>query len=249
MDMSSVQSVERAFSILRTVGQHPDGIGAAEIAALTDLPRSTVIRLLNTMVRIDAVQRVPDETVYRIGDAVVALSARQPFARQLVVLTRPFLQTLAHQTKETVYLSIPHGRCTHYIDQIDSQYHIQGSDWIGTKVPLHVVADGKLFLAEWTSDALAAYFSQPLDSYASCAVATLGEFLPQLETIRRDGVAFTKNEFEEGLVGCAAPIKNRAGQTIAALTVGGPAYRLSDETVRKIAALLKETAHTVERLL
>lgn len=248
-DMATVQSVERAFTILQTIGQHPDGIGAADIAALIDLPRPTVIRLLNTMQQVDAVERLPNETAYRVGNAVLNLAASQPFLRQLTVQTRPFLQTIAQQTKETVYLSVPNGRFTHYIDQIDSQYHIQGSDWIGTKVPLHIVADGKLFLAAWSDSELKSYFEQPFDEYASNAVTTLAALLPQLAQIRKTAVAYTKNEFEEGLVACAAPIKNSEGSTIAALTIGGPAYRLTDEVVREYATLLKEISEEIGKKL
>jgi DNA-binding IclR family transcriptional regulator len=247
--MSNVQSVERAFSILQTIGQNPDGIGAAEIAQAIDLPRPTVIRLLNTMQAVDAVERLPDETTYRIGDGILALSASQPFSRRLVMIVRPFLQQIADQTKETVYLSIPDGNQTHYIDQIDSQYHIQGSNWIDTKVPLHIVADGKLFLSTWDDVALNQYFNDTFEPYASNAIQTLPQLQAQLQAISQSGLAFTRNEFEEGLVACAAPIKNQNGQIVAALTIGGPAYRLTEENTKQFAQLLKETAEVISKKL
>jgi DNA-binding IclR family transcriptional regulator len=247
-NMQTVQSVERAFSILHTVSNHPHGIGAADIAKVVDLPRPTVIRLLNTMQGVSVVVRGADDNLYRIGQSILALSANLPYNRQLPLIARPALQTLADQTGETVYLSIPDGDQTHYIDQIDSQYHIQPSAWIGEKVALHLVADGKLFLASWGQKQLENYLSQSLVSYTPHSITDPDTLHTHLAQVKRQGYAHTQDEFEEGLVAFAAPIVQN-GQTIAAVTISYPIYRQPDDGGAEWVRLLRQAAQQISNAM
>ena len=247
--MKSVQSVERAFSILQTISQNPDGIGAAEIAKAIDLPRPTVIRLLNTMQNVQAVKRLPDETTYHIGESILALSANQSFTQQLINIARPFLQQLAQQTKESIYLSLPEGDFVHYIDQVNSQYHIQPSNWIGRNVPLHLVSDGKIYLSTWDDQKLKRYVAGPLKNTPAYLQLTPTMFRERLKQIQENGFAHSRNEFEEGLVAYAAPIKNRESKTVAAVTIDGPAYRFPEEKMTHFAQLVVETGKAISKKL
>jgi DNA-binding IclR family transcriptional regulator len=250
MDMATVQAVERALAILTELGNCPQGMGAADLAREVDLPRPTVIRLLNTMEQSRAVERLAEDGRYRLGEGILSLATAVSFSRQLVWVARPFLQELAQQTGETVYLSLPDGHQSHYIEQINSQYHIQPIDWVGARAPLHLVADGKVFLATWSDEDLARYGEgRPLVSYASQSITSLEDLRGQLALVRQQGFASTRDEFEEGLVAYAAPVLNGEGRVVTAVTIGGPAYRLPTEQDEEFASRVKETAQAISGVI
>lgn len=244
--MSSVQSVKRAFAILETVAAHPEGVGVTEIAQHLDLPKSTVSRLLATLEGVAAVERVSVQEGFQVGAGLIALAARVPYPRHLVTIARPYLLELAQATGETVNLCLPDGDQAHYVDQVNSQYHIQIQDWTGFRFPLHVVSSGKLFLAYWPKDNLEQYLSQHLHSFTSKTIIDPLELRRELTTIRERGYAWAVGESEEGVVGLAAPVRGKSGQVMASISVGGPAFRFppegkSDEMVR----LTVDIAHKI----
>jgi DNA-binding IclR family transcriptional regulator len=249
MDMATVQAVERALAILMKLGDCPQGMGAADLAREVDLPRPTVIRLLNTMEQSQAVERLAEDGRYRLGEGILSLATAVSFSRQLVWLARPFLQELAQQTGETVYLSVPDGYQSHYIEQINSQYHIQPIDWVGSRAPLHLVADGKVFLATWPDEDLVRYWARPLASYAPKSMTDPERLRNQLTRVRQQGFAQTRDEFEEGLVAFAAPVSNGEGKMITAVTIGGPAYRFSPEQDEEFASRVIETAAAISAVI
>ncbi len=249
MDMAHVQAVERALAILTQLGDCAQGMGAAELAQAVALPRSTVIRLLNTMERSQVVERAAEDGRYRLGEGILSLATAVPFSRQLVWVARPFLQQLAQQVGETVYLSILDGYQTHYIEQINGQHHIQPIEWVGARVPLHVVADGKLFLAHWSAEDVARYGERPLVTFTPQTINNLEQLQQNLATIREKGYAITRDEFEEGLIAVAAPVFGEGGEVITAVTIGGPAYRFKPEQVEEYAQLVVQTGQAISARL
>ncbi|MCB8942298.1 MAG: IclR family transcriptional regulator [Ardenticatenaceae bacterium] len=249
MDMATVQAVERALAILAKLGDCPQGMGAAELARAVALPRPTVIRLLHTMEQSQAVERVVDNGRYRLGEGILSLATAVSFSRQLVWLARPFLQELAQQTGETVYLSVPDGYQSHYIEQINSQYHIQPIDWVGSRAPLHLVADGKLFLAHWPEADVARYCERPLIPQAPQSITDAAQLRAHLAQVRQQGFACTRDEFEEGLVAFAAPVLNGEERVVTAVTISGPAYRFPEEQDEQFARRVQETAKAIEEQL
>ncbi len=98
MDMSTVQSVERAFSILNTLGNFPQGVVAAELAEAVGLPRPTVIRLLNTMLVVGLVERPSTTNKYQLGEGILALAAQVPFSRQVGLVARRYMNDAVYGT-------------------------------------------------------------------------------------------------------------------------------------------------------
>ena len=96
--MSTVQSVERAFAVLRCLGSGPAGV--SEIAERTGLPKSTVSRLLATLAELDAVVQIDPNGAYGLGELILDLSASATPGRNLVGTARPVLEDLVEQLGE-----------------------------------------------------------------------------------------------------------------------------------------------------
>ncbi len=245
--MSDIQSVKRAFAILKVIAVHPGGVGLAEIAEEAELPKSTVSRMLSTLENIEAVEREPTGEGFRIGPETVSL-AWQP--HHLVMIARPYLQELMESTNETASLCIPDGESAYYAEQINSQHNVQIRDWTGKYLPaMHIGSPGKLFMAHWSATRLKRFLRKPLERYTDTTITNIDELWQHLATVREQGYAWVHSEYEEGLDGVSAPIYNKRGNIIAAANIYGPAYRLVDEQKDKVTELTIDIARKItERL-
>lgn len=221
--MSRVQSIERAFSVL---GALPGGpLGVTEVAARVGLPKSTAARLLASLEREGAVEQVPGETRYRLGPLIATLASGRQETRGLVAIAHPALVELAAETGEAAGLSVPDGRTVHYIDQVDSPNPVQVRDWTGSRIPMHAVSSGQVFLAHFSPSALARFLATPLESFTPATLTDAAGLLERLRAVRRDGHAWVLEEFAEGIASVAAGIAGADGELVAAVHVHGPTYR------------------------
>lgn len=210
---------------MKVIATQSGGIGLTEVANQVDLPKSTVSRMLATLEEIDAVERLPGSDGFRIGQAVVSLALHVPYTQHLITIARPHLLKLAELTGEAVSLCLPDGDRAHYVDQVQSRHHIQVRDWTGSRLAMHVVSPGKVFLAYWSAVALTGYLARPLEKYTAHTLTDPAALRQRLVQIREQGYDLTFEEFAEGLNAAAAPIFDKSGQVIAAINIYGPAFR------------------------
>ena len=143
--MSSVQSVERAFSVLRCLASGPAGV--SEVAERSHLPKSTVSRLLSTLNELGAVDQLGAGGDYRIGDLLVELAAAAQPGRSLVAIARPHLVQLREALGEATGLSVLDGHDVLYLDHVEADHPVQVRDWTGERLPAHLVSSGFVLLA------------------------------------------------------------------------------------------------------
>ena len=238
--MSRVQSIERAFAVLGALGDGPAGV--TDVAARVGLPKSTAARMLASLEREGVVEQVPGETRYRLGPRLATLASGLHETRGLVAIARPTLTDLAAETGEAAGLSVPDGRTMHYVDQVDSPNPVQVRDWTGSRIPLHAVSSGQVILAHLGPPALARFLAKPLERFTARTLTDAPALLERLRDVRRDGYAWAREEFAEGIVSVAAAIAGPDGEMIAAVHVHGPTYRFpatgseGDEARQVVAA-------------
>ena len=146
-----MQSVDRAFAVLRQVASAPGGI--SDVARAVDLPVSTVARLLGTLESLGAVVRIGDSGTYGIGARHPRRSpTRSTRRRSLVTRARPVLTELVAQTGETCGLSVLEGDEVVYLDHVETANEVTLRDWTGARLPLHVVSSGLVLLAARAAD-------------------------------------------------------------------------------------------------
>jgi DNA-binding IclR family transcriptional regulator len=221
--VSRVQSIERAFAVLGALADGP--IGVTEVADRVDLPKSTAARMLASLAREGVVEQVPGDTRYRLGPRLVTLAAGIRPARSLVTLARPSLEALAEAIGEAAGLSVAEGNLVHYIDQVDTPNPVSVRDWTGSRVPMHAVPSGQVILAFRPPAGLARYLERPLERFTDRTIVTAEALLERLREVRRDGYAWVREEFDEGISSVAAPIADGSGEVVAAVHLHGPSYR------------------------
>jgi DNA-binding IclR family transcriptional regulator len=244
--MSDIQSIKRAFDILKAISAQPAGASLGEIAARADLPKSTTSRMLSTLAGVGAVEKLGSGMGYRLGDELVAMAAGLPYPRSLIALARPHLQALSQATGETLTLSVPDGDTVRYIEQINSPRALQVQDWTGDPYPMHAVSDGKLFLAFAGEDELERYLQHPLQRFTRNTLATATALRRELRAIRKKGYAWTNGEYDDDIAGVAAPVFDSDHRVVAAVCLFGPMFRWPKEA--RAGRLIELTKHAANEI-
>lgn len=221
--MSRVQSIERAFAVLTALADGP--IGVTEVSERADLPKSTAARLLGSLSREGAVEQVPGDTRYRLAARIASLAAGVVPTRNIVALARPALTELASTVGEAAGLSVLDGFVVHYIDQVETTHQVLIRDWTGTRLPIHAVSSGRVFLAHIAPSAVDRLLSAPLERFTPQTLTDPAALRERIRRVQLDGFAWVRDEFAEGINSVAAPIPDAAGNVTVAVHVHGPSYR------------------------
>ena len=239
--MSTVQSIERAFTVLRALSAGAAGV--TELADRVGLPKSTVARLLATLEEVGAVIQVESGGRYRIGEALIDLATAAVPGRTLVAAARPHLLALARLTGEATGLSVADGRDMLYLDQVNPDTELRVRDWTGARIPQHAVPSGQVVLAAAASDELDRHLDGELERFTEHTLIDVDSLRARLADVRSQGYAWAIEEFAEGLSSLAAPIRDHRGEIVAAVHVYGPSYRLpGDRDPHELGILVAEFA-------
>jgi DNA-binding IclR family transcriptional regulator len=242
--MSGVQSVERAFAVLRCLSGGPAGV--TDVADRVNLPKSTVSRMLSTLEDLDMVEQIEPGGNYRIGAGMVEIAAAVLPGRTLIAAVRPHLHSLVKTTGEAAGLAIADGFDTLYLDQVDADNQVQVRDWTGERLRAHAVSSGQVLLAFGAIDA-DKYLDQPLERTASGTLTDAASIRTRLADVARKGYAWAFEEFLDGLNSVAAPVRDAKGRVVAAVHAHGPAYRFPGETdADEVGRLVAATAARVQ---
>jgi IclR family transcriptional regulator, acetate operon repressor len=230
---SGTQSIDRAAQLLIAVADSAAPIGVGELAEATDLPKSTVSRLVAALERHALVQRDGLRGPLRPGPVMMRLARRGVGDRDLTELSADALRRLAQASAETINLAVPTPLGVEHLSQVDSHHFIGSTNWIGRRVPHETTAVGKVFLA---FDAV-----RVTEDHAA--------LVRELEAVRVRGYATAVGELEPGLAAMAAPVRAGAGDVVAALSISGPETRLTRERIADLAPVLLHEAATVSARL
>lgn len=220
--MATVQSIERAFQVLRALAVGPAGV--SEVAGTVDLPKSTVARLLATLEGVGAVDRT-DDGGYRVGVGMQELAGSVDSSIAMATAVRPHLDHLSSILGEACGLTIPEGFSAVYVAQVESPNPVQVRDYTGLSLPMHVGPASLVIMSEWPSDLLTRYLSRPLQAYTRFTVTDPELIIKRLASIRDDGHCWIHEEFAEGINSVAAPVRDRSGRITGAISAHGPSYR------------------------
>lgn len=239
------QAVERAAQLLTLVLEGPEEIAVGELGRAAGLPKSTTSRLLGALERHGLVERGGTRGKVRPGPAVVRFAHSDGLRASVADLAQDALQALAEASEETVNLAVPTAAGVEHLAQIDSPHIIGAGQWVGRRVEYHCTAIGKVFLAFGA----ARLPSGPLPRRAPGTLTDRAQLAAELERVRRAGWATACDELEPGLASIAAPVLARSGETVAALSISGPMFRLDAERLEALRPiLLDQTAGLAERL-
>jgi DNA-binding IclR family transcriptional regulator len=235
--------------LLSLLAQQPGGAGLSEIARLSKLHHTTAHRLLSTLGAAGLVARHEDRK-YRLGLGLLELAGALVENLEIRTVARPTLLSLAQATGETVHLAALDGHEMAFLDRVDGVQPVTLRTRVGFRAPAHVTAVGKAVLAFSTPGLVARTLAAaPLTRHTPKTITNREAFLAQLDLIRRHGYAVDNEEHRLTIRCVGAPIFDHTGAPVAALSIAGPMFRLSQRRVRELVRLVKDAAAEVSRAL
>ena len=205
---SNVQVISRAAKILRTLRDHPKGLSLSQIAKEVGLARSTVQRIVTTLEQERFVAAASANGGIRLGPEIAMLAAA--VHSDLREEIRPFLIQLSNQVNETVDLSVLDNGKVLFVDQIIAPHPLQATSQPGASFPLHCTANGKAILASLPIAEVGKTVTGA--TYNSILIQTItnrDELLKELEVVRKEGVAFAREEHIHGICAVGAAVFDR----------------------------------------
>ena len=243
------QTVLKALDILECVALAEQPLSAAEVAKLCDLSRPTAYRLIRTLTTRGYVTE-DDDTHYRLGTQTLSLSQNVLESLDLPELAQSYLRQLSDITNETAYLSILDNDEILYIGKAESSQSVRTNTKIGSRNRLHCTSMGKAILAFLPeSNQRELIERMELIRNTSTTITNKAALIEEIETIRTQKYSIDNEESEEGVRCLGAPIFDHNGNVLAAISVSGPAYRLSVSRLSALSSLVIDTAITISNRL
>lgn len=231
---------ERAARLLAAV-LHRSPRTLTELADVVGLPALDVAPLVAALELHDLVAWDGDRAGLRPGTAALRFARSGVGRADLVELAQPSMRRLAHETGETANLIIARPAGTEAIAQVDGRHLLGASNWVGRELGLHCTAAGKVFLAFGAAE----LGDGELESLTPATVTDRAQLERELETVRERGYATIVDELEPGLSAVAAPVRDRGGAVIAALTASGASLRLAPQRLALLGRVALEQAHVL----
>ncbi|MES9775236.1 MULTISPECIES: IclR family transcriptional regulator [Priestia] len=245
----TVQSVDRALAILGIVSQH-NQIGITDICKALDLNKTTVYRLLSTLMNNGYIEQVKGSNKYRCTFKLFEMGNKRIQDLDLLEEAKPALEKLADLTKETVHLVVEEGTEIVYIHKVESTNTIRMHTWVGKKNPMYRTAVGKAILAFSDKEkAIDIWNKSEIVQNTPYTITNINDFLEQLVLVRKNGYAIDNEETEIGIRCVAAPILNFSKNVIGALSISIPTIRFPENEIEIYGNHVKKCSEVISKKL
>ncbi|KOG35593.1 MULTISPECIES: IclR family transcriptional regulator [Streptomyces] len=239
-----VPAVTRAFDILELFLQGDGTLSAPEITRRLQLPRTTTHELVSTLAARNYLVPVPEQPGrYRLGVRTYQLGSRYAEQLDLAAEGRQVAHEVAESCGETVHVALLEDTDVIYVAKVDSTHAVRMVSAAGRRLPAHCTAVGKMLLATLPE----AELDERLEGRELVAMTPRSLTDPDilraaLAEIRVLGVALEQQESNPDVSCVAAPVRDRSGAVVAALSISVPVHRWTEDRENELTALAVEGA-------
>lgn len=240
----------RALTILQTVAASGRATALSEICEQLQLPKATAHRLCSQLVEMSFLARDVDGRSYIVGRAMRALALNTLNHRSLQSLRQQVLRRLVKKVGETCNFNTLDGARVRYLDRVEAQWPLRLIFDVGSTVPLHCTSSGKLLLAHLPpAEAARIVPHLNLEATTPNTITDLEALERECRKIREQGYATDKEEFIEGMVAVAVPVRDSHGDVKAVVAMHAPSARVSLEKALEMLPHLNQAARELQSLL
>ncbi len=236
-----IHAIARAAELLRLLHAHPAGLTQPEVGERLGMARSTVSRLLNSLVDEGLVTLRATRGPYQLGPEMARMA--NTVRLSLVMDVHPFLEELSRQLNETVDLSILEGDRVTFLDQVASCHRLRAISAVGESFPLHCSANGKALLASLPPTQRAEALPGRLTRLTANTITNGAQLCRELTLVALHGVAFDREEHSAGVCAVGAALPGVTDQMVA-VSVPIPAQRFYGRE-RELAQAVRAWVETV----
>ena len=241
-DKPALSSVDRVIDVLETLAAaQPHGQTVSELSRDTDISRPSLYRTLTALERRGWAVR--EDQSWMVGPSLAGISEPAPRSANLIERTRPALVRLWEEYGETVNLGIPSRDEVLYLDILESVRGLRTGAQVGSRDPMHATALGKIFLAARPSSEVRRLLGNAeLPRLTPRTIVTLAPLMRELADVSERGWAIDDEESELGVRCVAAPVRDRDGRTLAAISLSAPTVRFDEDSLPEVAAAVSAEA-------
>ncbi len=248
-----VQSAERIFAVLEELAE-TGPIGLMDLSVRLGLHKSTVHRLLMSLICMGYVRQEDSNGKYMLTFKIVELSEKVLSKMDVVYQVHPLIAKLANDCRETVHFVQKRGTEVIYLDKVAPIYPresaIHMASQVGITRPLYCSAVGKAILAEMQEEEVEYIWNNSvIDKKTEYTITTLSELKNELEVVRVKGYALDNEENELGVRCIAVSIKNHQGIANNAFSISAPAVRMTQDRIEELAVEIRRTKIAIEKVL
>ncbi|MFF0160523.1 IclR family transcriptional regulator [Streptomyces sp. NPDC005263] len=241
-------SLRRALSILMYLAEddgHPHGTSLTDLATGLQMSKSTVLRLVGPLREERLVDQDPESGHYRLGPQNALLG--QLYLERLDIrrTASPLLHQLAQDVREAVHLVSFDPPEIVYIDKVESPQAVRMHSRVGGRQPAYCTATGKAFLAHAADDVLDQVVAAGMPARTPATITSPEQLHAELARIRERGYAVDDVENELDIRCVAAPAFNHSGAVVTAVSISGPASRVTHDRLAEIGRQVVEASQAL----
>lgn len=239
----------KAMSLLELVVMSPHPLRFTDILLRCGQPRGTLHRQLTHLMEEGLLEQRGDQT-YVAGVRLLSFASQAWSGNDVRSVALPHLRLLHEKTQESVHLGVLRGAEIVYLDKIDGKHAVRMHSQIGRVSPAYCTGVGKAALsllgASELDDTLRSITFRP---YTANTIISINDLKREVADIRQRGYGFDLEEHETGIQCIAVPVPAPGRRIHAAISVTGPAYRLTRERLEEWSGIVREAAQNISSSL
>lgn len=252
MEQSSprVKSADRVLDIFELFTEEKDSFTLTEIAKSLNMPSSSTYQILQNMLSRGYLETDSSGKNFQLGNKIFEIRVKH---RLNTDLTKEFYRAaskIAEILNETVFLSIRSGDNNVYIAEKQIAQPLRFNNNLGTVLPLHASASGKILLSRLTDEEMdVLYPNEQLLTYTSKTVSSVTALKAELIKVRKENIAYNYGESIEGVHCIAGPIIDMEGHVVASVSVSIPEIRITDGLWENAHQCIVQACHEISNRL
>ncbi|MFZ5946225.1 MAG: IclR family transcriptional regulator [Bacillota bacterium] len=247
-----IKSLEKALEIINLLAGEArnGGLGISEIDERLKIGKSTIHRMLDTLMAFNYVEKNSTTNKYCLGWRLFEIGSNIPRQRNLYSFDMKILHDLSNKYGETVNLGVRDGVDVITVYKVDPETTLKANISIGGREALHATSMGKVLVSEMSPTALRDIFGEKvLKAYTQNTITTFDGLMEEIAKVREQGYAIDDEELCMGLRCVAMPIRNNQGNIVCALSVSGPSVRINYNKILSIKEDLQIVTKNISNYL
>jgi IclR family KDG regulon transcriptional repressor len=245
-----VPALDKCFAILDLLAHSQEPMGISDISGKLDLNKSTVFHIVHTLTDLNVLENQRDGK-FIFGTRFYILGNMAGKRSKLIQTAHSYLEKINEKTKLSAFLGLRSDRQAILIDKVDSAYGIKLSSEIGMQMPILAGAGIKAMLSQLSDQQIDEILARTeLKRYTPNSIVDREVYKEEIREVRRQGIAYDREEYIEGMVAFAIPIKANSRDLQPAVWAVGMTRQVPEASVPELAQLLKEISEEMNyRLL
>ncbi len=242
----NVTTLERGMMIIELLAQHPEGLGISDIALILDFPKSFIFRATGALHFRGYLTRDEKSKKFLLSSKLLSLGYNVLQQSGLLETAMPLMRKLCDDVGETIVLCAIEGSQGIALDSVPGTHPFRFVVETGMHFPLHTSAPGKALLAFMDGQAAKKIINRlSFERFTENTITDGKLFLDELKTVRSCGYGTDRGEEYDGVACVSAPVFDKSGKAIAAVTVTGPTSRLTYESLEDVGRKTVSTAMAI----